>query len=114
MAWTSWRLLAERGDWFDEYFDYDGAACYQLSIAGPRGGDRRVVYCGHTGNEEQRMRRYGRDGSHWAQIIQSHLRRGWSLYYRAWCCHSKKAADAMERRLLAKYRFPWNVVLNQQ
>ena len=114
MAWTGWRLLAQGGDWFDEDFDYDGAACYQLSIAGPRGGDLRVVYCGHTGNEEKRMSRYGRDGSHLAQIIRRHLREGWHLYYRGWCCDSKEDADAMERRMLAKFKFPWNIILNQQ
>jgi hypothetical protein len=48
------------------------------------------------------MRQYGRDGSHSAQIIRSHLRDGRSLYYRGWCRDSKEAAHAMERRLLAK------------
>jgi hypothetical protein len=114
MAWTAWRLLAERSKWFDESFDYNGAACYELSIGGPRGGDRRIVYCGHTGNEKQRMSRYGRDGSHLAKIIQRHLRDGWSLSYRGWCCDSKESADAMERRQLQKFDFPWNLILNQR
>ena len=113
MAWTNWRLLAMSREWFDGGFDYDGAACYQLSIAGPRGGNREVVYCGHTGNEKRRMSGYGRDGSHLANVIRNHLREGWSLYYRGWCCKSKEEADAMERRMLANFAFPWNTILNQ-
>jgi hypothetical protein len=113
MAWTAWRLLAERSKWFDEQFDHAGAACYELSIAGPRGGDRRIVYCGHTGNEEKRMSTYGRDGSHLAKIIRSHLRDGWCLYYRGWCCDSKGEADSMERRMLRGFDYPWNIILNQ-
>ena len=114
MAWTAWRLLAQGGDWLDENFDYVGAACYELSIAGPRGGDRRIVYCGHTGNEQQRMTTYGRDGSHLARIIRSHLRDGWALHYRGWCCVSKEGADAMERRMLKKFDCPWNIILNHK
>ena len=114
MAWTAWRLLAQGSAWFDEDFDYGGAACYELSIAGPQGGNRHIVYCGHTGNEEQRMTRYGRDGSHLAKIIRKHLRGGWTLYYRGWSCASKKHADEMERRQLKKFEFPWNLILNQR
>lgn len=114
MAWTRWRLLAQGTKWYDEDFDYDGAACYELSIAGPRGGDRRTVYCGHTANERNRMSRYGRDGSHLAKIIRTHLRAGWSLYYRGWCCDSKGAADAMERRRLKRLKYGWNIILNQE
>jgi hypothetical protein len=114
VAWTTWRLLAEGREWCDADFDYDGAACYQLSIAGPRGGNRHIVYCGHTGNEKERMTQYGRDGSHLAEIIRQHLNKNWSLSYRGWCCDSKEDAAAMERRLLNKFKFPWNIVLNRQ
>ena len=114
MAGTTWRLLAEGREWCDADFDYGGAACYQLSIAGPRRGNRHIVYCGHTGNEEKRMTRYGRDGSHLAKIIRQHLSNNWSLYYRGWCCDSKEDAAAMELRLLSKFKFPWNIVLNRQ
>lgn len=89
MAWTGWRLLAERNIWHSEDFDHDGPACYQLSIAGPRGGKRRIVYCGHTINERERMSSYGRDGSHLAEIIEHHLKDGWCLYYRGWTFRSK-------------------------
>jgi hypothetical protein len=113
VAWTAWRLLAKRSQWFDDNFDYDGATCYELSIAGPRGGDRRCVYCGHSGDEKKRMSTYGRDGSHLAKIIRSHLRDGWALYYRGWCCDSKEDADAMARRMLKNFDYPWNIILNQ-
>ena len=55
MSWAAWRLLAEKKTWYDDTFDHEGPACYELSIAGPRGGDRNTVYVGHTGNEK-RMR----------------------------------------------------------
>lgn len=112
MAWTRWRLLAAGREWFDGDLDHDGPACYELSIAGPRGGDRQIVYCGHTVNEKKRMSSYGRDGSHLAEIIRAHLKDGWSLYYRGQCCTSKEAAEAMERRMLGRFRYDWNIVLN--
>ena len=43
----------------------------ELSIAGPRGGERRIVYCGHTRKEQVRTMNLRRDGSHLAQIIRS-------------------------------------------
>lgn len=112
MAWTSWRKLAIKGEWFDDKFDYDGPACYQLALRGPRGGRHTIVYCGHTVNEERRMQTYGRAGSHLAQPIQQHLRDGWALYFRGWCCKSKESAEAMERRMLGKFDYDWNIILN--
>lgn len=109
MPWTKWRLLAKGSEWYDESLSYDGPACYELSIAGPRGGDRRVVYCGHTLNEQKRMSSYGRDGSHLADTIRWHLSKGWSLYYHSQSCESKVAAEDMERRLLARYSYDWNI-----
>jgi len=35
-------------EWFDDKMDWDGPACYELAIAGHRGGDRRQVYVGET------------------------------------------------------------------
>lgn len=112
MGWTSWRLLARKGEWFDDDCNYDGPTCYELSVCGPRGGGREIVYCGHTKNERQRMSSYGRDGSHLSRIIQQHLRDGWSLEYRACACASKADAEAMERRMLRKFDYPWNLMLN--
>ena len=50
---------------------------------------------------------------HLAKIIRSHLRDGWCLYYRGWCCDSKGEADSMERRMLRGFDYPWNIILNQ-
>jgi hypothetical protein len=111
MGWTSWRKLAERSDWYDE-FDWDGPACYELALAGPRGGDLRIVYVGETSNEHARMATYGRDGSHLAEIIQQHLRAGWCIWYRAESKKSKREAVAMQNRMLARFMYDWNVQLN--
>ena len=112
MSWTNWRLRAQRNDWFDENFDYDGPVCYELSITGPHGGGRKIMYCGHTENEKRRMSSYGRDGSHLADIIRQHLRDGWCLCYRGYALKSKKQAEAMERRMLGKFKYGWNILLN--
>ena len=112
MSWTRWRKLAEGRDWYDDLFDYDGPCCYELGTGGPRGGDIRPHYVGETSNEKKRMCQYGRDGSHLAQIINGHLRKGWCLYYRAYCADSKKKAVEMQNKLLAQHRYDWNVMLN--
>lgn len=112
MGWTNWRLLADKKEWHSATFDHDGPACYELAIAGPRGGNLKEVYVGHTVNEKKRLSRYGRDGSHLAEIIQSHLRNGWCLYYRARAKGSKIEAEVMERRMLSKYDYDWNLKLN--
>jgi hypothetical protein len=112
MAWTGWRKLAEKGIWYDNQFDYDGPTCYELAIRGPRGGQHTTVYCGHSSNEDRRMLDYGSNGSHLEDIIQRHLEDGWHLYYRGWCCGSKKQGEAMERRMLSKWDYPWNLLLN--
>jgi hypothetical protein len=71
-----------------------------------------TVYCGHSNNEDQRMLDYGSNGSHLKEIISRHLKGGWQLYYRGWCCGSKKQAEAMERRMLNNWDYPWNILLN--
>jgi hypothetical protein len=45
------------------------------------------------------MCQYGRDGSHLAQIIKGHLRKGWCLYYRAYCADSEKKAGRDAERV---------------
>jgi len=88
--------VAAKGFWHDDDFDYDGPTCYELAIRGPRGGQHTTVYCGHSKNEDGRMLDYGSNGSHLQDIIARHLKDGWHLYYRGWCCSSKKEAEAME------------------
>jgi hypothetical protein len=59
--WTRPRLLASKGKWFDDSFDYAGPACYELGTGGPRAGNIQWHYVGHTKNEKSRMSCYGRD-----------------------------------------------------
>lgn len=112
MSWTDWRLLARKGEWFDDGFDYEDAACYELGTGGPRGGRIEPHYVGETGNERARMRQYACHGSHLSEIIDWHLKQGWSLYYRGWMLPSKEAAVKMQNRLLAQHKYDWNLVLN--
>lgn len=110
---TKWRLLADKGRWYDDEFDYTGAACYELGTGGPRGGDIQPHYVGETGNEKKRMSQYASHGSHLSRVIDDHLKRGWSLYYRAWALPSKKAAIKMQDAFLAKYKYDWNEQRNR-
>jgi hypothetical protein len=112
MAWTRWRKVADRNNWFSEHFDYAGPACYELGTGGPRGGAIKIHYVGETNNERSRIACYARHGSHLSMIIDSHLRQGWCLYYRARCCVSKEAAKEMQDNLLRRFQYDWNVVLN--
>lgn len=112
MSWTQWRKLADRQRWYDDIFDYDGPCCYELGTGGVRGGSIQIHYVGETVNEKRRMCQYGRNGSHLAEIIHSHLRDGWSLYYRAYCAETKEKAVEIQNRLLARHKYDWNLILN--
>ncbi len=114
MSWTAWRLLARKGEWYDDAFDYEGPACYELGTGGPRGGGIEPHYVGEAKNERNRMREYARHGSHLSEIIDWHLNQGWSLFYRGRALPSKKAAVAMQNRLLAEFEYDWNSVLNSR
>ena len=112
MGWTAPRLLAKGNEWYDDSFDYDGPACYELGTGGPRGGNIRVHYVGETANERKRLSEYARSGSHLSSTIARHLRDGWCLYYRACACSSKKAAKEMQDSLLARNKYDWNTIDN--
>ena len=112
MPWTNWRKVAEGREWFGEKLDWDGPACYELSTAGPQGGDRRIHYVGETTNERKRVANYARNGSHLSRIINQQLRKGWALWYRAQATKSKAAAKAMQNRLLDRFDYDWNIQLN--
>ena len=75
--WTAWRRIAEHGHWYDDALDWDGPACYELAVAGPRGGNLHIVYVGETQNEKKRVANYARTGSHLSTIIHDHLRDSW-------------------------------------
>ena len=113
-SWTDWRKIADRRAWYDQALDWNGPACYELAIAGPHGGDLRIVYVGETANERTRVADYARSGSHLAEIIDDHLRRGWSLFYRARATPSKVTAVRMQNQLLSKFVYDWNIQLNAE
>jgi hypothetical protein len=112
--WTAWRKIADRLGWYSESLDWDGPACYELAIAGPRGGDLRIVYVGETSNEKRRVVAYASHGSHLSRIINWHLREGWHLFYRAQAVRSKKVAVQMQDNLLARWKYDWNNRLNTE
>lgn len=112
MAWTYPRLIAVKGEWFDDSFDYAGPACYELGTGGARGGNIQWRYVGETGNERKRITCYARNGSHLSKIINQHLNAGWRLYYRARICSSKQAAKQMQDNLLRRFKYDWNTILN--
>ena len=112
MGWTKWRKIAVKGIWFDDVFDYEGPTCYELAIAGPRGGNMKTVYVGETKNEKHRIRNYARHGSHLSDIIDWHLNRGFSLFYHAQAKKSKREAKKMQDNLLLRYDYDWNIQLN--
>jgi len=108
--WTGLIKIADKNYWYTDVLDYEGAACYELAVAGPRGGSPRIVYVGETGNERSRLTCYARHGSHLSSIIDSYLAGGWSLYYRAQALASKEAAKQMQDNLLARHSYAWNRV----
>jgi hypothetical protein len=112
MAWTRWRKIAQGRHFFSEELDWDGPACYELALAGPRGGNLRIVYVGETVNERSRVIAYASHGSHLSKIIANHLRRGWCLFYRAQAKGSKFEAVCMQNSLLSKFDYDWNILLN--
>lgn len=110
-GWTKWRKVAERTVWYPDVIDSSDPACYELALGGPRGGIQHIVYVGETANERARIAAYARDGSHLAGIIRGHLRKGFSLYYRAQKKASKQAAKRMQDDLLRRYDYDWNLML---
>jgi len=105
MGWTQWRQIAASRMWYSEGLDWDGPACYELAIAGPQGGDLRTVYVGETKNERNRIAAYASYGSHLSAIIDDHLRRGWSVWYRAQATDSKAAAITLQNNLLRRFDY---------
>ncbi len=110
--WTYWRKLADKKFWYDDKFDYEGPACYELGIGGPRYRNIQPVYVGETGNEKKRLSDYARHGSHLAHIIAQDIKKGYSLYYRAQAMLSKKDAKRMQNNLLQRFQYAWNIQLN--
>ena len=112
--WTQWRKIADRRNWFGDELDWNGPSCYELAIAGPRGGGLITVYVGETSNERKRVVAYASHGSHLANIIRSHLNDGWHLYYRGQSKTSKHQARHLQNTLLNKFEYDWNIQLNSK
>ena len=112
MGWTNWRKIADKDYWYDEELDHEGAACYELAIGGPRGGNMEIKYVGETKNEKERIGAYASHGSHISEIIDEHLGRGFTLYYHAQDKKTKAAAKKMQDNLLSKHYYDWNIQLN--
>lgn len=110
--WTIWRKIADKHNWYSDRLDWDGPACYELAIGGPRGGNIQIKYVGETSNEKKRVSAYARHGSHLSEIIDDHLKRGWNLFYRAQAMNSKHEAILMQDSLLMSYDYDWNILLN--
>ena len=70
-------------------------------------------YVGETQCESTRISAYAKHGSHLRSIIEDHLDRGWSLYYRAVACTSKIEAKRRQDELLRRFEYDWNIVLNR-
>jgi hypothetical protein len=110
--WTDWRQIASGNSWSDADLDWDGPACYELALGGPRGGGLQQVYVGETSNERARISSYAYCGSHLRREINLALRRGWTLFYRARAMRSKAEAVLAQDALLAQYDYDWNIAGN--
>jgi hypothetical protein len=108
-SWTGWKMLAQGRDWFDDDLDHEGPAIYELALGGSRGGIHHIVYVGETKNLCARMTAYGQHGSHLEKEIRVHLHRGFTIYFRARTCTSKRAAVALENQYLARFDYDWNL-----
>ena len=82
-------------------------------IAEVHGGSIEPHYVGETKNERRRMCQYACYGSHLSEIIAWHLRQGWCLYYRGIALPTKAVAVEMQNRMLARFWYDWNQVLNR-
>jgi hypothetical protein len=96
----------------DADYDYDGPACYELGLAGSRGGGMIWVYVGETDNEERRIKCYAKHGSHISHLIDEALAEGRHLYYKSHAFTTKELAKRMQDSLLSSYDYPWNKISN--
>lgn len=109
--WTGWRKLCDTDFLYDEHLDWGGPVCYELALAGPRGGNRETVYVGESGNARQRLSRHGLERTHLRDTIRTNLRQGWCLFCRVQRKPSKSDAVRMQNNLLARKYYPWNIKL---
>lgn len=111
--WIKPRIIASKGIWYlDTVYDYEGPACYELGLFGPRGGNARWMYVGETNNEKRRIQSYAKNGSHVSELIEAELETGWHLYYQSHRFSTKELAKRRQDQLLGTYNYPWNKLLN--
>jgi ribosomal protein S19E (S16A) len=106
--WIDWRKIANKDFWYEDAFDWEGAAVYELGISGPRGGNFLVKYVGETNNEKQRITKYAQNGSHISNYIFEELELGSILWYRSLRMNSKEDAVTKQNKLLKDFDYPWN------
>ena len=109
LKWTTWKKLA----YSDKYYNipkYDGPACYQLRIGGPRGGNSHTVYVGETKDLNYRIRTYAVGGSHIAVKILLEMRQGNMIEYKYTPAATKDVAKKIQDYLKDNYpdAFAWN------
>jgi hypothetical protein len=106
--WTNWRKIAKKGIGYTGELDWSGPSIYELSVTGPRGGNRLTKYLGETLNEKVRISKYAKNGSHLWELIDEEFENGNLLWYRSLRMKSKELAVIKERQLLNEFNYPWN------
>ena len=112
MGWTKWRPLMTPSSFEEPEVEWNQPGCYELALAGPRGGRREIVYVGRSVDLASRLQEHGHFGSHLADDLDAALRdRRW-IWYRVWRHDSEQEAIAFEGRLLDRFDYPWNIQHN--
>jgi excinuclease UvrABC nuclease subunit len=68
-----------------------------------------MVYVGKAKNERKRISAYASHGSHLSEIIDSYLKKGFTLFYRVQVKKSKAEAKKMQNNLLVLHKYDWNI-----
>lgn len=127
--WTYWRVLAERlaernvwlrpADLDSHLLDapprlvrelaYTGPACFELGVGYLSNKIREIKYIGETGNLNRRLNTLADDRSNLGEVIHDYLKRNYTLLWRAILLRSRSEARAMQRLMLKKYDYEWNI-----
>ncbi len=109
VKWSTWKKLAYSNKFYN-IPKYDGPACYQLRICGPRGGNAYTVYVGETKNLYIRMSSYATRGSQLQVKILLEMRQGNVLEYKYTPTKTKELAKKIQDYFIDNYpdEFPWN------
>lgn len=110
--WKNPQKIADKHYYCTNILTHQGPCCYELIVAGVRGGNAQIVYVGETGNEKRRISDHARRNSHLRKLIDDALSKGWNLYYRSQSFASKNQAINLQNRLLSKNYYLWNSIGN--